>query len=263
MTATPSHAQSSPAGNAATASASANPLLAPWAGPYGGVPPFDKVQVNQFKPALEAAMAENLREIDAIANNKQAATFENTIAALEKAGQRLDEIQTVYGIWSGTLSTPEVQGIEREMSPRMAAFRDKINQNEALFKRVEAVYNSPDKKKLTPEQQRLSWLYYNNLVRAGAKLDAKAKTRLSAINQQLAGLFTKFSQNVLADETDRRHGRPAHFAASRCGRRGGCAQAYRRRGHYQHSLVHRAVSDLFRPAQAARKGLAHVLQPRR
>ncbi|SFQ71963.1 M3 family metallopeptidase [Hymenobacter arizonensis] len=202
MTATPSHAQNSPAGNAATASANSNPLLASWAGPYGGVPPFDKVQVNQFKPALEAAMAENLREIDAIANNKEAATFENTIVALERAGQRLDETRTVYGIWSGTLSSPEVQAIEREMSPRMAAFSDKINQNEALFKRVEAVYNSPEKQKLTPEQQRLSWLYYNNLVRAGAKLDAKAKTRLSEINQQLAGLFTKFSQNVLADETD-------------------------------------------------------------
>ncbi|WP_426061922.1 M3 family metallopeptidase [Hymenobacter sp. B1770] len=200
MTPTPSQAQTA---SAATATAPANnPLLAAWAGPYGGVPAFDKVQVNQFKPALEAAMAENLREIDAIANNKQAATFENTIAALERAGQRLDEVRTVYGIWSGTLSTPEVQAIEREMSPRMAAFSDQINQNEPLFRRIEAVYNSPEKKKLTPEQQRLSWLYYNNFVRSGAKLDAKAKSRLSEINQQLAGLFTKFSQNVLADETD-------------------------------------------------------------
>ncbi|GAA4383496.1 M3 family metallopeptidase [Hymenobacter koreensis] len=202
MSSTPSLAQTAPAGAVAANSSTGNPLLAAWAGPYGGVPAFDKVKVEHFKPALEAAMAENLREIEAIANNKQAATFDNTIGALERAGQRLEEVQTVYGIWSGTLSTPEVQGIEREMSPRMAAFRDKINQNAALFKRVEAVYNSPEKKKLTPEQQRLSWLYYNNLVRAGAKLDAKAKTRLSEINQQLAGLFTKFSQNVLADETD-------------------------------------------------------------
>ena len=183
-------------------SAATNPLLAPWAGPYGGVPAFDKVKVDQFKPALETAMAENLREIDAIAANKQAATFDNTIAALERAGQRLDEIQTVYGIWSGTLSSPEVQTIQREMAPRLAAFSDQINQNEPLFRRIEAVYTSPDKKKLTPEQQRLAWVYYNNFVRSGAKLDAKAKTRLSAINQQLAGLFTRFGQNVLADETD-------------------------------------------------------------
>ncbi len=185
-----------------TAAATANPLLADWAGPYGGVPAFDKVKVAHFKPALETAMAENLREIEAITTNKQAATFENTIAALERAGQRLDEVQTVYGIWSGTLSSPEVQAIQREMAPRMAAFSDQINQNEGLFRRVAAVYNSPEKSKLTPEQQRLTWVYYNNLVRAGAKLDAPAKARLSAINQQLAGLFTKFSQNVLADETD-------------------------------------------------------------
>ncbi|MCC3152755.1 M3 family metallopeptidase [Hymenobacter sp. BT770] len=199
---TSSHAQTTSGAAATAASAATNPLLAPWSGPYGGVPAFDKVKVEQFKPALEAAMAENLREIDVIAGNKGAPTFDNTIAALERAGERLDEVRTVYGIWSGTLSSPDVQAIEREMSPRMAAFADKINQNEPLFRRVEAVYNSPAKKKLTPEQQRLTWVYYNNFVRAGAKLDATAKTRLSAINQQLAGLFTRFSQNVLADETD-------------------------------------------------------------
>ncbi|WP_240731673.1 M3 family metallopeptidase [Hymenobacter radiodurans] len=179
-----------------------NAVLAPWAGPYGGVPAFDKVEVAQFKPALEAAMAENLKEIQAIASNKQAPNFENTIAALERAGQSLDQVQTVYGVWTGTMSNPEVQLVQREMAPKMAAFSDQITQNEPLFRRIEAVYNSPDKKKLTPEQQRLAFVYYNNFVRAGAKLDAKAKTRLSAINQELAGHFTRFSQNVLADETD-------------------------------------------------------------
>ncbi|WP_204378332.1 M3 family metallopeptidase [Hymenobacter lapidarius] len=198
MLPTSSFAQTAPV----TASAASNPLLADWAGPYGGVPAFDKVKVEHFKPALEAAMAENLREIDVIATNKQAATFDNTIAALERAGQRLDEVQTVYGIWSGTLSSPEVQAIQREMAPRLSAFSDQIYQNEPLFRRIEAVYTGPDKKKLTPEQQRLAWVHYNNFVRSGAKLDAAAKTRLSAINQELAGLFTHFSQNVLADETD-------------------------------------------------------------
>src|SRR5438445_7778284 len=86
------------------------------------------------------------------------------------------------------------------MAPKLAAFSDQITQNEPLFKRIEAVYNSADKKKLTPEQQRLVWLYYTNFVRSGAKLDEKAKARLSEINQQLAGLFTKFSQNVLFEE---------------------------------------------------------------
>ncbi|MBC6605468.1 M3 family metallopeptidase [Hymenobacter sp. BT188] len=199
----PSHAQTTPPTFTATATRpDNNALLAPWAGPYGGVPAFDKVEVSQFKPALEAAMAENLKEIQAIAGNSQAPNFENTIAALERAGQALDQVQTVYGVWTGTMSNPEVQLVQREMAPKMAAFSDQITQNEPLFRRIEAVYNSPDKKKLTPEQQRLAFVYYNNFVRAGAKLDAKAKTRLSAINQELAGHFTRFSQNVLADETD-------------------------------------------------------------
>ncbi|QDA61478.1 M3 family metallopeptidase [Hymenobacter jejuensis] len=198
---TPSIAQTTPAAGFSTR-ADLNPLLAPWAGPYGGVPAFDKVQVSQFKPALEAAMAQNLAEVQAIADDKKAPTFENTIAALERAGHALDQVQTVYGVWTGTMNNPEVQAVQREMAPRMAAFGDQITQNGPLFRRIETVYNSPDKKKLTPEQQRLTWVYYNNFVRSGAKLDAKAKTRLSEINQQLAGLFTRFSQNVLADETD-------------------------------------------------------------
>jgi peptidyl-dipeptidase Dcp len=179
-----------------------NPLLAEWSGPHGGTPPFDRVQVSQFKPALEAGMAENLAEVDKIAADPAQPTFENTIAALERAGSRLDRVSTVYGVWSSTMNTPEFQAVQREMAPRLASFNDKITQNEALFKRIEAVYNSPDKQKLTAEQQRLSWLYYTNFVRAGARLDAASKTRLSEINQKLAGLYTRFSQNLLADETD-------------------------------------------------------------
>ena len=179
-----------------------NPLLAKWEGPFGGVPPFDRVQVKFFKPALEAAMAEQLAETDRIANNPAPPTFDNTIAALERTGHTLDRVSTLYGIWSSTMASPEFQGVQREMAPRLAAFNDQITQNEPLFKRIDTVYNSPVKAKLNPEQQRLVWLYYTNFVRAGARLKPDAKARLSEINQQLAGLFTKFSQNVLAEETD-------------------------------------------------------------
>jgi peptidyl-dipeptidase Dcp len=179
-----------------------NPLLADWTGNYGGTPPFDKVQVSQFKPALEAAMTENLAEIDKIANEKEAPTFENTIAAMERTGSALERVSTAYGIWAGTMSSPEMRVVEREMGPKFAAMNDKITQNSALFKRIEAVYNSPAKKKLTAEQQRLAWRYYTNFVRAGAKLGAGEKKRLSEINQTLAGLYTNFSQHLLADETD-------------------------------------------------------------
>jgi peptidyl-dipeptidase Dcp len=177
-----------------------NPLLAQWEGPYGGVPPFDKVQVSLFKPALAAAMSENLADVDKIANDSAAPTFENTIVALERAGQTLERVSTIYGVWGSTMAGPEFQAVQREMAPKLAAFNDKITQNEALFKRIEAVYNSPAKKKLSSEQQRLVWLDYTNFVRSGAKLNGTDKARLSQINQQLAGLFTKFSQNVLAEE---------------------------------------------------------------
>jgi len=179
-----------------------NPLVSKWQGPYGGVPPFDQVQVALFKPALEAAMAAQLAETERIAGNSAAPDFDNTIIALEEAGQELDRVSTLYGVWSSTMNGPEFQVVQREMAPRLAAFNDQITQNEPLFKRIEAIYNSPAKSKLSPEQQRLVWLYYTNFVRAGARLSLESKARLSEINQKLAGLYTKFSQNVLAEETD-------------------------------------------------------------
>ena len=180
-----------------------NPLLEKWTGPNGGVPPFDKIKIADFKPGLEAAMEENLAEIIRIANDPAAPTFENTIAAMERSGKTLDRAQTIYGIWSSSMNNDEFSAVENEMEPKLAAFSDKIVQNENLFKRIEAVYNSPEKAKLSAEQQRLSWIYYTNFIRAGARLDAKSKTRLSEINQSLAGLFTNFSQNQLADESGR------------------------------------------------------------
>ncbi|HKG14102.1 MAG TPA: M3 family metallopeptidase [Pyrinomonadaceae bacterium] len=203
---------SGPAGEGARAAAAAdtaaaddeprNPLLAEWTGPYGGVPPFDRVRVADFKPALEAAMNENLSEVERIANDPSAPTFENTVVALERAGHALDRVTTVYAIWSSNMNGPEFQTVQREMAPRLAAFNDRITQNAALFKRIESVYNSPAKKRWTPEQQRLAWLYYTNFVRGGAKLDAQSKSHLSEINQKLAGLYTRFSQNLLADENE-------------------------------------------------------------
>jgi peptidyl-dipeptidase Dcp len=198
-----SSAQSPAAGTASvTLHTNQTPLLAPWSGPHGGVPAFDKVKVADFKPGLEAAMTENLAEIAAIANNPKPATFDNTIVALERSGGTLDRVQAEYGVWKTTLNDKAFGAVETEMAPKMAAFSDQISQNAALFKRLEAVYNDPATKKLTPEQQRLVEVRYKAFVRAGAKLDAPAKVRLSQINQQLAGLFTKFSQNVLADEAD-------------------------------------------------------------
>ncbi len=178
----------------------ANPLLNPWAGPYGGVPAFDKIKVEHFKPALEVAMAENLREVEAIANNPAPPTFENTIMAMEDTGRLLSDIGTYYGVWGSTLNTPEFQAVQTEMNPKFAALSDQISANAKLFQRVEAVYNSPAKGSLTPEQQRLTWVTWNGFVRSGAKLDDAKKARVAAINQELSGLFTQFNKNLLADE---------------------------------------------------------------
>ncbi len=186
---------------AAAQAASTNPLLAPWSGPFGGVPPLDRVKVADFKPALEAAMAENLAEIDAIANNRAAPDFENTIAALEKAGRTYARVRTIYDIFGSTLSTPEYQAVENEMAPKLAEFGDKIVQNEKLFARIAAVYEARAKSKLTSEQQRLVWLDYSNFVHAGAKLDKAAKARMVEINGKLASLFASFNQDIMADES--------------------------------------------------------------
>lgn len=180
--------------------AAENPLLAEWSGPFSGVPPFDAVKVSDFKPALETAMAARLADVDKIAADPAPPTFENTIAAMERAGKAMNRVSVIYGIWGRNMSTPEYKLVEREMAPKFSAVSDKITQNEALFKRIQTVYNSPEKEKLTSEQQRLVWVYHTNFVRSGAKLNASDKSRLSAINQQLAGLFTKFSQNQLAEE---------------------------------------------------------------
>ncbi|MCB1128364.1 MAG: M3 family peptidase, partial [Verrucomicrobiae bacterium] len=198
------------AGNAATASklkgASGidgpppSPLVAPWAGPHGGLPPFDQVVVAEFKPAFSSAIEAKREEIQAITDDPAPATFANTIAALERSGRTLDRLEAVYGVWSSAMSSAEFRAVEQDVEPQLAAFRDEVHQNERLFRRIEAVYLSPEKADLTPEQQRLVWLYYTNFVRAGAKLDATGKARVAAINQRLATLYTTFSQNLLADE---------------------------------------------------------------
>src|SRR6202521_566831 len=149
-----------------------NPLLLRWSGPYGGVPPFDRVEVRHFKPALESAMAEQLAEIDRIANDPSPPTSENTIAALERTGRTFDRVSSVYGVFSSTLRTGAFQDVEREMEPKMAAFRDQIVQNERLFGRISAVYEARERSNLTAEQKRLAWLKYTDFARSGARLDA-------------------------------------------------------------------------------------------
>jgi peptidyl-dipeptidase Dcp len=188
---------------AATAAGPRNPLLEPWTGPYGGVPPFDRVRAADFKPALVAAMAAELAEVERIANNPAAPTFANTIAALEGAGRSYDRVGRLFSIYTSTLNDKEVQAIQTEIAPLLAAHADAITQNARLFQRIAAVYAARDRSGLSAEQQRLVWVLYTDFVRAGARLDAEAKARLSQLNQGLASLYTSFAQNLLADENER------------------------------------------------------------
>jgi peptidyl-dipeptidase Dcp len=177
-----------------------NLLLQEWTGPYQGVPAFDKVKLEDLIPALEIGMQENLAEIDAIANNPDAPNFENTIVAMERTGDTLGRIFTYWGIWSSNKSSPEFRAIQAEMAPKLSAFSSKISQNEKLFNRIKAVYEGEEMKTLRPDQQRLTYLRYNGFARNGATLAGDSKTRYAEINQRLAELHTKFSNNVLNDE---------------------------------------------------------------
>ncbi|MEZ5920362.1 MAG: M3 family metallopeptidase [Parvularculaceae bacterium] len=177
-----------------------NVFLAEWTGPYGGVPAFDKMDIAQLKPALEAGMAMNLAEVDAIADNPEPPTFENTILALEDSGRALGRAFTYYAIMSGNLSTPEFRAIQKEMAPKLSEFNSKITQNDKLFARIKAVYESPRLKRMRPDQQRLVWLIYNGYARNGATLSGDKKDRYAEINKRLAELHTQFSNNVLHDE---------------------------------------------------------------
>ncbi len=196
-----------------------NVLLQEFKGPYGGVPAFDKMNLEDLKPALEKAMELNLKEIEAIANNEAPPTFENVIVEMERAAAELGRVFTYYGIWSSNKSSPEFREIQAEMSPKLSAFFTQITQNEKLFERVKTVYESDELKSLTPEEQRITWMTYNSFARNGATLDGEAKKRYAEINQELATLHTKFSNNVLADEEnyvtyiteDQLDGLPASF----------------------------------------------------
>ena len=175
-------------------------LLSDWTGPHGGQIPFDKVKPAALAPALQEAMRLNLAEIAAIAADPAPPTFHNTIEELERCGQALDRVCAVYGVWTGNLKTAEVQAVETEMAPKLAAFDDQIVQNAALFARIDAVYQARQTAGLTPEQQRLTWYHWTRFVKEGAQLDSVAKGRVTAINQDLAGLYSRFGQNLLADE---------------------------------------------------------------
>ncbi len=177
-----------------------DPLLAPWIGPHGGFPAFDKVKVESFKPAMLKAMDLSRAELAAIAGAKEPATFANTIAAMESVGLPFNRVSRIFDVYASTMKDKSVQALEVELSPLLAAFQDELIQNGALFARIKAVYDGRASAKLTPEQLRLVEVTYQQFAREGAALNAKDKARLKEINGKLAGVYVQFSQNELHDE---------------------------------------------------------------
>ena len=186
--------------SAAKFSPAVNALVAPWTGPYGGVPPWDQVRPDRFPDAFTAALAEERAEIAAIASSGEPATFQNTIEALERSGLARNRVSRLFSVATQNITSPEYQALEREWEPRLTAARDETYMNAALFKRIEAVYDARDRSDLAPDQRRLTERLHDLFVRRGARLGTTEKAQLSKINQDMAALFADFRQKVLADE---------------------------------------------------------------
>jgi peptidyl-dipeptidase Dcp len=176
-----------------------NPLLREWTSRFG-VPPFGDITPEHFRPAFSRALAEHEAEVEAVAKGEAAPTFENTVEALERSGERLARVASVFYALSSAHTNDALLKIEREMSPVLARHWNRFYTDEAVFRRLDALHERREALDLTPEQARVLERYHVAFRRAGAPLDAAAKGRLAEITERLATLGTSFSQNVLADE---------------------------------------------------------------
>jgi len=177
-----------------------NPLLADWTGPYDGVPPWDKVKPELFDEAIQFAVDEQKREFDAIANNPAAPTWENTIDAGEKAGQRLGRVLTLFGVMTDNMSNDAYVALDKKWSPKLSAAFDEITLDPRLFARTKALYDQRDKLGLDAKQMRLLTRQYDSFVRNGANLNPAQKAELTKYNQDLSSAFSDFNSKLLADE---------------------------------------------------------------
>ncbi|PIM53923.1 peptidase M3 [Roseateles chitinivorans] len=183
-----------------SAAPAANPLLSTWTGPYG-LPPFEAIEAGHFEPAFDAALAAHRAELDAIASQPAPPTFDNTLAALDRAGRALTALEHLFSTLSASASSPELQAVQRRMAAPLAAHTNAIYLNAALFARVEALHEQRAALALTPEQLRLLERVHLDFVRAGARLQGADRDRYAANMERQAELNTRFAQNVLADES--------------------------------------------------------------
>jgi len=179
-------------------SAAANPFFSPSELPYG-MPPFDLISDEHYLPAFGKGMAEDLAEIEAIADNPEPPTFENTIVAMERTGRLLDRVNRVFSNLNSAHTNPQMQEVQKTVAPQLAAHTDAIYLNGPLFARVEALHRQRDELGLDAESKRLLERYHTDFVRAGARLSDEDQAKLREMNQELASLATTFAQNVLQE----------------------------------------------------------------
>ncbi|WP_288734545.1 M3 family metallopeptidase [uncultured Parabacteroides sp.] len=175
-----------------------NPFFTEYTTPFG-VPPFDKIEVAHYKPAFEKGMEEHKKEIDAIVNNPEEPTFENTIVAFDRSGELLTKVMYAFSGQSSVNTTDEIQALEQELYPVLSAHSDDISLNPALFTRVKAVYDKQASMNLNKEQKKLLEEIYKGFVRGGANLDADKQARLRELNEKISVLELTFGQNVLKE----------------------------------------------------------------
>jgi len=190
-----------PAITAAADFGPSNPFYAPSKLPYQSIP-FDKIKDTDYQPAIEAGMAEQLKEVQAIANNPAPPTFDNTLVALEESGQLLTRAASAFFAVAGANTNPTLLKIRSEVAPKLAAHRDAVFLDAKLFQRVNTLYQQRDSLKLDPESQRLLKYYYDEFVHAGANLSEADKTQLKKLNEELAGLSDTFESKLLAATKD-------------------------------------------------------------
>ena len=178
-----------------------NPFLETWDTPFD-IPPFDRIGDSHFAEAFEEAFRQSRAAIDAVADSDAPATFGNTIEALERADALMDRVGGVFFNLTGSNSNPALEALQRELSPRFAAFFSETVMNRKLFARIEKLFENRAGLGLTDEQLRVLELYHRMFVRAGAKLEGGDRTRLAEVTKRLATLGTAFTQNLLADERD-------------------------------------------------------------
>lgn len=175
----------------------ANPFLQPYTTKYG-IPPYEKIKVEDFIPAIKAGIEEQDRNLSAITRNRALPDFDNTILPLENLSPILERVAGVFYHYESALSTPEFAAMAEEAIPLLNEAANKVNLDEALFQRIKAVYDSRDKLKLTPVQKRVVEKYYRQFAEQGAALPADKKAELVKVNEELSKLFIQFNKNLLA-----------------------------------------------------------------